>query len=358
MSLCGFGPRLDADLRHNPRIRSVFTYLASGVNPLSWLKDKPYATIKTFSGFMSIESVDGKRRPLATDVPQGKAKAVPKLENLLAKVDPDVLVFQSGNNLYDLFRDGKTVNPERHGPMLDSFIVHFLAKAVQLGPRLRKIYWVAPPVTGRFSREIQEFLMQRLTACTAGGVTPIDSRFLVPYPCKRMQKDLTHFVGAEMNQWADRVSEIIERDLVERPFAASPVLASLSAAFGKKPTAVEGMPAEAICVSARLMFKSAPMRTKELLPYRESLVAYVYQVKNVVAGQYPQAKMVVMHPAHIGLKEQDLTPFALGKDYQMQVRLLSNTVWRAEKCRDDSDELDLQPYIQVQDERKFPARVR
>jgi len=50
LSLCGFGKRLDKKFRADPRVKSVFTYCACGTNPLSWLKEKPYADVQTHCG--------------------------------------------------------------------------------------------------------------------------------------------------------------------------------------------------------------------------------------------------------------------------------------------------------------------
>ena len=43
---------------------------------------------------------------------------VPKLEDLLVTFQPDILVMQTGTNLFELFPDHKTVIPNRHGPAL------------------------------------------------------------------------------------------------------------------------------------------------------------------------------------------------------------------------------------------------
>lgn len=357
MSLCGFGQRLDRNFRSNPRIHATFSYMAGGTNPLSWLKEKPYSTIKTSCGYLSIESMDGRAQPIEFEVADGKPNPVPKLEDLLTDLDPDVLVFQSGNNLYDLFRDRKTVNPEHNGPLLDAYIHPFLSKALQHSNRLRKIYWVAPPITGRISSEIQEFVFQEIAARSAGVVTLIDSRPMIPYPYKKMQKDLTHFVGSQMNEWADKVYALIEHDLAAQPvtmLGALPALPPLPSKESRQEKLAEG----AICVEAELTFKSRPMPTKELLPYKESLVAFVYKINKVVQGPYAPEKIVVMHPAHLRLKEQDLSNRVIGQTYKLQVHPLSGTVWRAEKCRDETDELDLLPYIQVEDEKKFPSHDR
>src|SRR5499427_6172431 len=56
LGLCGFSKRLDQKFRADPRVKSVFTYCTCGTNPLSWLKEKPYARAQTHCGYWSIES--------------------------------------------------------------------------------------------------------------------------------------------------------------------------------------------------------------------------------------------------------------------------------------------------------------
>ena len=41
----------------------------------------------------------------------------------------------------------------------------------------------------------------------------IDSRKLIAYPYKHMEPDKEHFVGEDMNRWADKVWAEIDRDL-------------------------------------------------------------------------------------------------------------------------------------------------
>src|SRR3954467_15057952 len=55
LALCGFGKRLDERFRHDPRVNATYTYMACGTNPLSWLKQKPYTSIKAPCGYWSIE---------------------------------------------------------------------------------------------------------------------------------------------------------------------------------------------------------------------------------------------------------------------------------------------------------------
>jgi hypothetical protein len=103
-------------------------------------------------------------------------------------------------------------------------------------------------------------------------------------------------------------------------------------------------------VNATLTFKSEPLRLKELMPYQESLVAYVYAVREVLAGQYDEKNILVMHPAHIGLKSQPLKNYKIGKDYKLRLRELETTQWSTVKTKDDTGAIDLTPYIQVEDD--------
>ena len=65
-------------------------------------------------------------------------------------------------------------------------MVPFVKKAMSPPSKLRKIYWIAPPVSGRVSGEVQEFVFAQ-TQKGIGGVTDvIDSRKLISYPYKHM----------------------------------------------------------------------------------------------------------------------------------------------------------------------------
>ena len=225
LALCGFGKRLDERFRKNPRIKATFTYIACGTNPLSWLKERPYTNIKTHCGFVSIES-NGSGRPRELQDVYGMRRghvpiphAVPKLEDLLATLRPDILIMQTGTNLFDLFPDHKTVSPNRHGPALRSYLVPFITKAARSPSTLRKIYWVASPTSGRVSSDIQEFVIEQTRTDIGSIANVIDSRTLVSYPYHHMEPDKEHFIGADMDLWADKVFDVVERDLSSQPFA-------------------------------------------------------------------------------------------------------------------------------------------
>jgi len=364
LALCGFGKRLDDHFRKSPRVKSTFTYLACGTNPLSWLKERPYLNLKTRCGFVTIETTSPGRAREVDDVygmSRGhvpNAHLVPKLEDLLTTLRPEILVMQTGTNLFDLFPDHKTVNPGHHGPALRSYLVPFITRALE-SPSLRKVYWVGAPTSGRVSKEVQDFVVTQTRAEIGNVANVIDSRTLVSYPYRHMEPDKEHFVGADMDLWADKVFDLIEHDLSLQPFATLKPLSEKTSALGIVQTSpVNPRPKDQLlAVKAKLVFKTEPIPVSELLPYQEYLVGYVYEVNKITKGQYPQNRILVMHPAYIGLKKQKLG-YRIGKTYKLQLHELDDTVWKTVKSKDDSGSIDLQPYIRIQDETKHPEHAR
>jgi hypothetical protein len=365
LALCGFGERLDNRFRKSPYVRATFTYLACGTNPLSWLKERPYSHIQTHCGFVSIESNPGSGRVRELQDVYGQTRGhipgshtVPKLEDLLATLQPDILIMQTGTNLFDLFPDHKSVNPNRHGPALRSYFLPFINKAVRTPSNLRKIYWVASPTSGRVSKEIQDFVLQQTRADIGHVADVIDSRTLVAYPYHHMEPDKEHFLGADMDQWADKVFDVVEHDLSSQPLASVKPLSQTTLA---QMPVTESPPAEkdkTLQVRAKLISKTQPVPVNEFLPYQEFLVGHLYEVTQVIAGEYSEKQILVMHPAYIKLEEQRLGRWRIGRTYRLQLHELENTVWKTVKSKDDSGLINLQPYIRVQDEMKHPDHAR
>ncbi|MEI8386928.1 MAG: hypothetical protein WCG76_04965, partial [Verrucomicrobiota bacterium] len=202
MALCGFGERLDSRFRA-AGVREVNTYMACGTQPLSWTTLKAYAGAKTHCGFWKIENGTGGGPPSSFQDTYGMTRGhrpaahiVPKIEDLLPSVRPDVLVVQLGNNLFDLLK-GKHDSLQSRG--LQAYITPFLAKA---SPAVKRIYWVSPPSAGKLSREAQDTLVGQLRIHEGNGMRVIDSRELITYPYRNLQADKQHFFGADMTAWA------------------------------------------------------------------------------------------------------------------------------------------------------------
>jgi hypothetical protein len=367
LGLCGFSKRLDEKFRTDPRVKSVFTYCTCGTNPLSWLKEKPFTHIQTHCGYWSIESrPDSHATKELRDTygtPSGHrptSHPVPKLDDLLATIQPDILVMQTGSNLFGLFSGREKVKPDRDASMLRKYLVPFVKKAITPPSKLRKIYWVAPPTSGRVSGEVQEFVFQQTQNDIGSMVHLIDSRKLITYPYKHMEPDKEHFVGEDMNRWADKLFAEIDRDLSAQPWSNARPLTESGLATAETPaSAPTATPATAsLIVKAKLVSKTEPIRREELLPYQEFLVGFVYDVEQLIAGDYKEKQVLVMHPAYIGLQPQSLGKFHIGKTYELQLRPMEGSIWSTIKSKDDSGRIDLEPYIRVQDEARYPKGAR
>src|SRR5882724_10887136 len=327
LGLCGFGKQLDQKFRTDPRVKSVFTYCTCGTNPLSWLKEKPFTHIQTHCGYWSIESPPDSHaiKELRdtygmTSGHRPTSHTVPKLDDLLATIQPDILVMQTGGNLFGLFSGREKIKPDHDAAMLRKYLVPFVKKAITPPSKLRKIYWVAPPKSGRVSDEVQDFVFEQ-TQKDIGSVTHvIDSRKLVAYPYKHMEPDKEHFIGEDMNRWTDNVFGEIDRDLSAQPWSSLQPLTESFARLAPAETPVSApsaTPATAsLIVKAKLISKTKPIPREQLMPYQEFLAGFVYDVEKVIAGDYEEKQILVMHPAYIGLHRQSLGKFHIGRSYE------------------------------------------
>ena len=366
LGLCGFGKFLDARLRGDKHIAAVATYMACGTIPSSWLKIGPYSGARTACGYWSIEGAPG-AAPAETRDTYGMARghkpgshAVPKIENLIDSFQPDILVMQNGTNLLSLFSDGSTVIPARHDPQIRAQLLPFLNTVCSRSTSLRKIYWVAPPVSGRYSKATQDFLVEKLSSYGAGVWGVIDSRALVSYPYKLPMPDKEHFIGRDMETWAEGVYKTISQDMelgaippkniAEQKITSGPPKNESPASPQNSRTHVE--------LRAKLLHKSPPLRQEQILPYQESLVSHLYQVETVLKGSYSEKEILVMHPAHIRLKPQPLNEYQIGKTYHLDLIELEGSPWESIKKSDASGKLELLPFLRIEDESRYPSNNR
>jgi hypothetical protein len=173
-----------------------------------------------------------------------------------------------------------------------------------------------------------------------------------------MDRDKEHFTGEDMNKWTDKVWGEIDRDLSAQSWSN---VRPLTESFARLATVSEpsATPATAsLIVKANLVSKTKPIRREELLPYHEFLVGFVYDVEEVIAGEYGEKQILVMHPAYIGLQPQSLGKFRIGRSYELQLRGLDGSLWSTVKSKDDSGRIDLEPYIRIQDETRYPQSAR
>jgi hypothetical protein len=237
----------------------------------------------------------------------------------------------------------------------------FVQQLAQQGHSLKKVYWVAPPITERVSKEVQDFLFKRMNAYASPLVEFIDSRLLVSHPYRNPMADREHFIGKDMEVWAEKVFKKIEDEIVSGAYASGMARAGragVSKTDLEQPS--EGRPAARASFSARvrLLSKSRPLPLEKITPYQESMVSFLYRVEQVLGGVYSEKELLVMHPAHIGQKEEPLHKYVVGGVYRMELIEFEGSPWEAIKRSEQTGRLELLPFIRKEDEARFPSGGR
>ncbi len=342
MALCGFGKTLDGRFRKSGHPK-VFTYMACGTHPLSWMKLHPYTNVRTPCGFWTIESgVDGCLKEFVDTYGMSRGHKpsphpVPKLEELLEKIRPDLLIVQLGNNLLDLPLGSKS-NP---GGVLDPYIRPFLDVATS---KVGRVVWVTPPVSGRVPQERQDQLVDRIRSYPAKNLTVIDSRNLLAYPYSHLQSDKQHFMGKDMDLWADKVFESIPSGPstpVTPPAASSPVAVSHQPRSKKK---------DPIKIRAILEGITPPFSKEETAPYYKSLVEEVYSVVSSSEKSLKNQRIAVLRVYLWNDKRMSLQAEHSLRKRSLRLVPLEDSLLATWKCRRDSRFAELAQYVTAEDD--------
>jgi hypothetical protein len=354
MALCGFGEQLDARFRE-AGVQGVYTYMACGTQPLSWTTLKGYAGAKTRCGYWKIESQPDGKSPSSFQDTYGMTRGhkpapydVPKVEDLLPSTRPDLLVVQLGNNLFDLLKGKKT---SWEGAELKPYIAPFLEKVAKASTSVKRIYWVAPPTCGRIAKEAQDVLVARLQDSSGTSMRVIDSRTLISYPYRGLQPDKQHFFGPDMKEWADQVFAWIQDDVKRSPLGALPLPPEDAVATAAPVVPEEPQPT--LWAECQLESMAVPFTSKEIVPYNESLVAFVYRVRRVLKGSFKGSQVVVLRTAHIGGTRQPMHEYFLNQTRTLRLIPLDQTPWATLKAKDDVRFVDLDRFITEEDHQKL-----
>ena len=360
MSLGGFGKRLDGRFRALPGV-DVATYMAGGTGPLSWLNVKPYANARTRGGYWRIKPKEGSEIPdQFMDIYDQHAgtkptsHTVPKIERLLGIFLPEILIVQCGNNLFSSFADGKTIRADYHREFIRSQIRPFATFIASYPSLLRRAYWVTPPQTGCVTEEIQTFVFDEIRKNIDPLFKMIDSRTITRFPYKMMGSDKEHFWGEEATEWADRVYDIVAADGLGESLWTLPRICETEKAKGFLNPEQSLAEQDTIKLKAKLVAITPSPRVEQVAPYQDLLIGYKYSVETILEGEYAAKDLLVMHPAYIGLKKQQID-FVIGTVYTLAVKKLTGaSPWAPVRRMEASESLDLDPYMLVEDKSRHP----
>jgi lysophospholipase L1-like esterase len=143
-----FGDFLQNWLLSNLPQSQVAIYASCGSSPEHWMKSKP--EFITPCGYRETTPYGRKltkhqfgRKPIPT--------TTPKIETLLKKFKPDVLVIQLGTNHFDTIAKGG----DKAIPELKSIYRQFCQTIIANKGNLKMVYWITPPDASKFPTSVK-----------------------------------------------------------------------------------------------------------------------------------------------------------------------------------------------------------
>ncbi|MCB1066392.1 MAG: SGNH/GDSL hydrolase family protein, partial [Verrucomicrobiae bacterium] len=347
-SIGAFGRTLDTRIRESGL--QVFTIVAGGASPYYWLS--AYQSLPCSIGYWEKTPEEEKRL--------GYVKAVPKIEDLLTEIEPEIVVIQTGVNLYATLRSKRRPKEENVAEVRQ--LIDQMCYAV--AKRGAKSYWVLPPHSheARYPRDLQDelaTLMKEVVKEYNGAVFESQkfTHFNDPYP----STDGIHYGAEEASVWAERVASDFQVYLkINASYAsripttrATPVTelvsnntgdahnalpkgmtrvssfkgspkSAVSAVPGAEnyeeignsdsgkvaPTTLDAQPAE-VDLTLRLLEKSTLQNLSDV-PYNHALGVYEYEVVSDQMGNYPLKKIRVAHGIVFNRKFTSISKHEIG----------------------------------------------
>ena len=350
-SMGTFGRTLDQRMREEGL--DVYTFVAGGASPYYWLK--AYDPIPSSIGYW--QKTPSRERRL------GYIKAVPKIEDLMEDLDPDVVVVQTGVNLYAVLRSKRRPLDENRAEIRN--VIERMCEVIN--DRGSLAYWILPPHSHeqRYPRDLQGELaeiMRDVVKEYNGAVFESQkvTRFTANYPAT----DGIHYGTNQSREWAERVANDFKvylklksayaanaaaPDAGSRPsqtplVRAKPVVIATtdpeatvlgsSGNFGppEAPSDLDAIAPDAeIELTLRLVQKSV-LQDVNGAPYDHALGVFEYEVVKDHYGNYPLSKVRVAHGILFNRRYTSSARREIGAEIQLTMvplnRYASLTSWQ------------------------------
>ena len=185
----------------------VAVYGSCGSSPEHWLKAEP-----VFWTPCGYRETHGNTRLLKTwknGKPPPKTRT-PKIEDLLQRHRPELVIVQLGTNHFTLLED----KGYAYLPQLAERYERFIQTIRQNGRTVRQFVWITPPDSSKYASRTEEHIL-RLIRHTAErhGLGLIDSSRLTNYQRGITGSDGVHYGKDAGYAWADRVIRQLSRGL-------------------------------------------------------------------------------------------------------------------------------------------------
>lgn len=333
LSIGTFGKTLDTSMRASGF--EVHTVVAGGASPYYWLKS--YQSLPCTIGFWE-KSPSNERRV-------GYVRAVPKLEDLIDSHKPNVVVVQTGINLYATLRSKRRAK-EENVKEVKSLIEQMCYSIARAGATS---YWVLPPHSHekRYSRELQGELasiMMDVVNKYEGIVFESQkvTRFVDPYPAT----DGIHYGPSEARGWAQKVSQHFNQVMKVTPTQETRQIVRALPIQTPKPSnrtspirvgssqESGGEKAQDYVHLQLKLIKKSELENINEAPYANALGVFEYEVIKDINGNYPYDKIRVAHGIVFGRRYTSSARREVGTQISLGLVPLSKyktlTTWHLE----------------------------
>src|SRR5258705_9043326 len=210
LSVSGFGDVVREHLEHEFGRQNVAFFASCGSSPESWLENEP--VFHTRCGYREKTPTTD----VYSDYHQGKrppTMATPKLETLIERYKPTIVIVQLGTNWMD-----QTLSDDHIRAVLARFVT-----AAHRG-NARTMIWIGPPDSSKFSK-VQNRIYQLIQQSVWRGDPVIDSRRFTRYLMGKTGGDGVHYNTESGEACARRViaslDEVVAADIATRREIAS-----------------------------------------------------------------------------------------------------------------------------------------
>lgn len=336
MSMGAFGSVLDKEMRKDGL--EVYTQVAGGASPYYWLSD--FESLPCSIGYWA--------KTPERELRLGYVRAVPKIDQMLALYEPDIVVVQTGVNLYATLRSKR--RPKEENVAEVKRLIDRMCEVIEAAGA--KSFWVLPPHAheDRFSRALQDELakiMRESVAAHQGGYfeSLAHTKFTDRYPAtdgihygtdassawaRRAMKDFRQFLkpNEAFVARAVPVREPEETVVAARSRVAPPTAKIGAAATNDESaaTVVEGRmsePVSEVLLKLRLAEKTEIPRLNEV-SYGNALGVFEYEVVGDKIGNYAGGKIRVAHGVVFHKKLTRIANQPLGDEIELRLVPLAN----------------------------------
>lgn len=202
LSVGEFGSRVRDFLRKQVGRENVFLYASCGSSPQDWCAD--HETFVTHCGYRE-DTPDGDRFIDFVNGHKPPPVNTPKVERLVAKHRPTVVIVQLGTNWMDAIT--RADGPKE---VEDQAIANrFVDQIFDASREVEKIIWIMPPDSSHFSNVVQrkvETIIRNAKTHARRTVTLIRSRDFTSYRAGKTGGDGVHYNKEASAAWANHVT--------------------------------------------------------------------------------------------------------------------------------------------------------